>query len=250
MSAPDFDLTGRRALVTGSTEGIGLGVAERLARAGASVVLHGLPQDSAGETALARLRAIDLGVTLVAIDLAEPDAAGTLLEAAGPVDILVSNVAIQIRRPWEQMDAALMQRHFAVNTVAAYELMLAVLPAMRAKRWGRIVNIGSVQQFKPHPELLIYAGLKAAQVNIVQNLARRVGADGVTVNTVAPGVIVTGRNAPVLADPDYAARVTAGIPLGEFGTPEDIAGVVLMLCSQAGRYITGADIPVDGGMHL
>lgn len=250
MSFADFDLTGRRALVTGSTDGIGLAIALRLAQAGAAIVLHGLPDDPAGETALEAARRIDPAATLVSGDLSIADSAGGVRKQAGPVDILVSNVAIQVRQPLDLMEAPTMERQFSTNTVAALQLVQAVLPHMRAQGWGRIVNIGSVQQAKPHPELMIYAALKAGQVNMVENLARQVARDGITVNTVAPGVVLTTRNRPVLSDAAYAERVMAGIPMGGFGEPEDIAGAVLLLCSKAGRYITGANIPVDGGMHL
>jgi len=250
MSFADFDLTGRRALVTGSTDGIGLAIALRLARAGASVVLHALPGDPTAAAALVAARAIDPAAGLVSADMTELGVAQTLLNEAGPIDILVSNVAIQIRQPLDQMDAPTMEKHFTANIIAALQLVQGVLPHMRSQRWGRIVNIGSIQQVKPHPELMTYAALKAGQANMVENLARQVAGDGITVNTVAPGVVLTARNRPVLSDPVYAERVMAQVPLRSFGEPEDIAGAVLLLCSQAGRYITGANIPVDGGMHL
>jgi len=250
MSFADFDLTGRRALITGSTDGIGLAIALRLARAGASVVLHSLPGDPTGPTALAEARAVDAAAGLVTADMTEPGAAAALLKQAGPIDILVSNVAIQIRQPLDQMDVPTMEKHFTANIVGALQLVRGVLPHMRGQRWGRIVNIGSIQQVRPHPELMTYAALKAGQANMMENLALQVAADGITANTVAPGVVLTTRNRPVLSDPAYAERVMAQVPLRSFGEPEDIAGAVLLLCSKAGRYITGANIPVDGGMHL
>jgi NAD(P)-dependent dehydrogenase (short-subunit alcohol dehydrogenase family) len=121
---------------------------------------------------------------------------------------------------------------------------------MEAKRWGRILTIGSVQQVKPHPELLIYSATKLALVNLVRSLAPQLAPKGVTINNLAPGAIATGRNADVLANEEYRRKVLAKIPLGYVGEPQDCAGLALVLCSDAGRYITGADFCVDGGMSL
>jgi glucose 1-dehydrogenase len=246
----DLDLSGRTALVTGSTEGIGRAVALRLARAGASVVVHGLPGGADGRVVVAEIEAAEGRAHLVEGDFSRIEDVEAVLGAAGPVDILVSNVAIQERQPLGQVDAAAMERQFNVNVVSAVTLIQGVLPHMRAQKWGRVVTIGSVQEFVPNPVMLIYAGLKAAQTNMVRSIARQVAADGVTVNTVAPGIILTGRSRPVLNDPAYAATMLAKVPAATFGEPEDVAGAVLMLCGEAGRYITGANIPVDGGMSL
>ncbi|OYW21757.1 MAG: hypothetical protein B7Z43_09415 [Sphingomonas sp. 12-62-6] len=204
----DFNLAGKRALVTGSSEGIGLAIATKLARAGAHVQLHGI---EAPDHPLAQAALAEVGERgrYTAADLADPEALETLIATTGPIDML-----------------------------------------MRAKRWGRIVVIGSVQEAKPHPHMLAYAALKGAQENLVRNLALQLAADGVTVNNVAPGVIVTRRNQAPLADPEYARQVIERIPARAYGEPRDVAGAVLLLCSEAGRYITGATIPVDGGMHI
>ena len=116
--------------------------------------------------------------------------------------------------------------------------------------WGRIVTIGSVQEKKPHKDMLIYAASKAAQTNMVTNLAKQLAPFGVTVNNVAPGVIQTPRNADALKDADYAQQVLNGIPCRYLAEPEDCAGQVLLLCSDAGRNITGESIYIDGGMKL
>lgn len=244
----DFSLVGRRALVTGSSEGIGRAIALRLARAGAEVVTHGL---AANEDAVAsEIAAAGGAARYVAVDLAAPGGAAALAEAAGAVDVLVSNVAMQIVQPLGEVDMAAMSRQFQLNFVAAVELIQLCLPAMREKGWGRIVTIGSVQERQPNPRMLTYAALKSAQVNLVESLARQVAADGVTVNNVAPGVILTRRSTALLTDPAYAAQIKARIPIGYFGAAEDVAGAALLLCGDAGRYITGATIPVSGGMHL
>jgi NAD(P)-dependent dehydrogenase (short-subunit alcohol dehydrogenase family) len=246
----DFDLAGRTALVTGSSEGIGRAVALRLARAGAEVIVHGLPGGADGRAVVAEIEAAGGRARPVEGDFSRLEDVEAVLAAAGPVDILVSNVAIQERQPLGEVDAAAMERQFRVNVISAVTLIQGVLPSMRARKWGRIVTVGSVQEFVPNPVMLIYAGLKSAQTNMVRSIARQVAADGVTVNTVAPGIILTGRSRPVLEDPAYAATMLAKVPAGVFGEAEDVAGAVLLLCSEAGRYITGANIPVDGGMSL
>ena len=121
---------------------------------------------------------------------------------------------------------------------------------MRANKWGRIITIGSVQEVKPHPDMLVYSATKAAQTNMVKSLALQLAKDGITVNNVAPGVINTDRNKEALSDETYAQEVLDTIPVRFFGNKEDCAGIVRLLCSQEGRYITGQSIYVDGGKSL
>jgi NAD(P)-dependent dehydrogenase (short-subunit alcohol dehydrogenase family) len=129
-------------------------------------------------------------------------------------------------------------------------LIQAFAPHMQAQKWGRIVTIGSVQEAKPHPDMLVYSASKAAQTNMVRSLSLQLAKDGITVNNVAPGVIYTDRNVQALSDPEYAKKVTNSIPAGFYGVPEDCAGIVSLLCSEDGRYITGQSIYVDGGKSI
>lgn len=129
-------------------------------------------------------------------------------------------------------------------------LIQAVAPYMKKQKWGRIITIGSVQEAKPHPDMLIYSASKAAQTNMMQSLSLQLAKDGITVNNVAPGVIYTDRNVEALSDPEYAKKVTDSIPVGFYGEPEDCAGIVSLLCSDEGRYITGQNIFVDGGKSV
>ena len=121
---------------------------------------------------------------------------------------------------------------------------------MKAQKWGRIVTIGSVQEAKPHPDMLIYSASKAAQTNMMQSLSLQLAEYGITVNNVAPGVIYTDRNVEALSDEAYAKKVTDSIPVGFYGMPEDCAEMVRLLCSEKGRYITGQSIYVDGGKSI
>jgi len=121
---------------------------------------------------------------------------------------------------------------------------------MKAKGWGRVITIGSVQEAKPHPDMLVYSATKAAQTNMVESLSLQLAKDGITVNNVAPGVIYTDRNVEALSDKEYAQKVKDSIPVGFYGKPEDCAGIVSLLCSDEGRYITGQSIFVDGGKSI
>ena len=121
---------------------------------------------------------------------------------------------------------------------------------MKNQKWGRIVTIGSVQQAKPHKDMLVYAATKAAQLSMVENLSKQLAPFNITVNNVAPGVIKTPRNFDALADKQYEKQVLSNIPCGYAGEPKDCAPQVLLLCSDEGRYITGENIFIDGGMKL
>jgi len=251
---PAFSLEGRRALVTGSARGIGRAIALALAEYGATVAVHGTRASGPLDDALARVRALSPRSAAVTGDLAEPGAAGRIVQAAtaavGALDILVANASVQFRRPWMEVtpDEALLQMQ--VNFHASLQLIQAAAPAMRRQGWGRIVTVGSVQEQRPHPDMIVYAASKSALENLVRNLAKQIGPDGVTINNLCPGVFATDRNTEVLANPALAEQVRARIPVRDFAEPQDAAGAALLLCSDAGRYITGTTICVDGGMGI
>lgn len=129
-------------------------------------------------------------------------------------------------------------------------MIQVTVPPMQARRWGRVLTIGSVQQARPNPVMPVYAASKGAQTTFVKYLAKQVSGDGVTVNNLAPGVVLTDRSRAPLSDPKYAAKFLSYIPAGYFAEASDMAGMALLLCSEAGRYVTGQDIFVDGGMSL
>jgi NAD(P)-dependent dehydrogenase (short-subunit alcohol dehydrogenase family) len=243
-----FRIDGRRALVTGGDAGIGMAIAETLVGAGARLAVNGLTGSSA---VAARWGSGAIGIDA---DIGTPDALEALITrigtAFGGLDILVLNAAVQFREPWHAVTSDTLDRQIDVNLKASYRLIQAFLPGMVERGWGRLLAIGSVQETKPHPEMLVYAALKAALTNMVRNIARQVAASGVTCNVLVPGAIATDRNRDALSDPAYLAEVLARIPTGYVGIPEDCAATALMLCSNAGRYLTGVTIPVDGGMGL
>jgi glucose 1-dehydrogenase len=250
-----FDLTGRRALVTGSSRGIGKEIAFALAKQGADICIHFSGASDEAEAVAARVRALGRHACIVAGDLTDTAAPPAIVQAAetglgARIDLLIVNVAIQEPQPLSQIDVETARRQFNANFIGTLGLIQAVEPGMRTQGFGRIIHIGSVQQWRPHPNMAVYAGLKSGIENMVRNLAVQLAPHGITVNTVAPGAIETERNRAALSDPAYRAQVEGRIPVGRIGRPEDCAGVVAMLCGRAGDYITGANIPVDGGMRL
>jgi NAD(P)-dependent dehydrogenase (short-subunit alcohol dehydrogenase family) len=249
-----FSLTGRRAIVTGSSRGIGAAIAVALAQAGADVLVHYTGNFVGAQSVAEKIKALGHRSAVAAADLGKPGAAAALVAAAkdafGGVDILVSNVSIQMPEPWNKITPEHFDSQVRINWQAALELIQLVAPEMLQRKWGRILTVGSVQEARPHPEMVVYASLKAAQTAMVRNLAKQLASGGVTVNNLAPGVIVTDRNRDRLKPEDYRDAVLSKIPSGFFGQPEDCAGAALLLCSDAGRYITGQSIYADGGMSL
>ncbi|MGX5733297.1 SDR family NAD(P)-dependent oxidoreductase [Bosea thiooxidans] len=246
-------LSGRVALITGAARGIGLAIAIRLADAGAHAIIH--DRDAAAATAAtADLRARNLAASTLVADLAEaaaPSAMAAELKANGTEpDILVLCASVETLQTWDAVTEAAMASQTEINLHATVRLLQAFLPGMLARDFGRVIAIGSVQETRPNPTHLYYAATKAAQTNMILNLARTLHAPSVTCNIVQPGAILTDRNRSALTQPGRAEQVLARIPLGRLGRAEDCAGLALLLCCAEGSYINGAEIAVDGGMRL
>ena len=240
----------KKALVTGSSRGIGKAIALALAADGYEVIVH-----CAGNIAKAeetkRLIEENGGVASVAVaDLCNTDTTEEFTKTVGDVDVLVLNASLQYRTPWQKITVKEAHEQLNCNFVSSMLLIGAVVPHMQEQGWGRIITIGSVQEAKPHPDMLVYSASKAAQTNMVQSLSLQLAKSGITVNNVAPGVIYTDRNMDALADVEYAKKVMDSIPVGYYGVPEDCAGIVRLLCSEEGRYVTGQSIYVDGGKSV
>ena len=241
-----FDLTGKRALVTGSTQGIGFEIAKMLAEHGATVYIHGAHNalkcvDAAGKIA---------GSIPVLANLLFVEEIDALYEKTGGVDILVLNASIQHKRKWDEFTLEEYEEQMNCNVRASYLLMRKYAEGMKARGWGRIVALGSVNQYNQHPELSVYGATKAAQFKLIRNFAPILAPYGITVNNVCPGAVETPRNEDVCSDPQRKAEVIAKIPCGRFGLPSDISPAVLLLCSDEGAYITGSEIVIDGGLSL
>ena len=241
-----FDLTGKRALVTGSTQGIGYAIAKALHENGAEVYIH-----CSSDDCKAKQVAAEIGSNLfVTGDFSKEDAVRNIFKATGDLDIVVANVSVQIRRHWTEISTSDFDTQININLRSTLQLMQSYIPPMQKKKWGRFLVVGSVAQYRPHPDMSIYAASKCALQSLVFNIAKQVAKDGVTVNDLLPGVIDTPRNDSVLQDESYRQKVLSGIPMGSIGTPDDCIGAALLLCSDAARYITGAELLVDGGMRL
>ena len=237
----------KKALVTGSSRGIGRAIAIALAQDGYEVILHCAGNVAKAEEVKAQIEAGGGVASIIKADLCDLNAARALASQAGNVDVLVLNASLQIPKVWNEISQEECMLQLNCNFASSLLLIQALVPAMQKKGWGRIITIGSVQERKPHPNMLIYSASKAAQTNMVQSLSLQLAKDGITVNNIAPGVIYTDRNVEALSDAAYAQKVTATIPVGFYGEPEDCAGMVRLLCSEAGRYITGQSIYIDGG---
>ncbi len=249
-----FDLSGKLALVTGSSRGIGRAIALGLARQGAAVYVNGTKPSAKAEETLAALTAPGARAAAVYGDLADAQAAASIAEqmrsSLGLPDILVLNASYQIRSPWPQITPEQFDLQMHIDCLSSLQLIQQCVPAMREKGWGRIVTIGSVQQAKPHPEMVVYAAAKQAQLSMVRNLALQLAPYGITVNNFAPGAILTDRNTEALADAAYRKQVEGRIPAGYIGDPEDCVAPVVMLCGNGARFLTGENLMADGGQHL
>jgi NAD(P)-dependent dehydrogenase (short-subunit alcohol dehydrogenase family) len=240
----------KTAFITGSSRGIGRAIAIRLALDGYKVIVHGAGNlEKANETA--EIIKNNGGEAEVIIsNLCDLEQTKALAEKVKNVDVLILNASLQYRTPWQEITTDACYEQLNCNFVSSMMIIQAVVDNMKKNKWGRIVTIGSVQEAKPHPDMLVYSASKAAQTNMVKSLSLQLAKDGITVNNVAPGVIYTDRNVEALSDPEYAKKVTDSIPVGFYGEPEDCTGIVSLLCSEEGRYITGQNIFVDGGKSV
>jgi len=249
-----FSLKGRKALVTGSSRGIGLAIAAALSRQGAEVCLHASASGERLDSAVNELRAGGGRVESLSGDLGDPAVPGRLIREAteklGGLDILVLNASVQIRASWREAERDQFLQQMQVNVWSCLDMIQRAAPAMAERGWGRILTLGSVQQDRPAPPLPVYAASKAALMNLVRSIALDLAPSGVTVNNLSPGLIETDRNLMVRDTPEKQAQLLRRVPVGFMGQPEDCVGAALVLCSDAGRYVTGADWRVDGAWGL
>lgn len=248
-----FDFTGKKVLVTGSSQGIGKAIALEFARHHAKTFVHAsVSMDKAKGVCEEIIKEVPYAdVTPIVGDfLNDDDIASTLYNQTGDIDVLVQNVAIQYRKPWDETTVQEFNDVIKVNLTSSLTLTQKYVPHMKEKNWGRIIYVGSIQQHQPHVQMVGYACSKDGQMSLVKNLGKQLAPFGITVNCMSPGTILTGRNEKVLAIPEYRDACLKGIPAGRLGEPKDCAGATLLLASEEGSFINGIEILCDGGAHL
>ena len=246
-----MNLSGKTALVTGSSRGIGRAAGLKLASMGAKVVFHGVTASEKLASAVAEAGSGALSVTADFGDMtAVAKLAETLIERSLVPDILVLNASVQSYTGLANFESEEFLRMFRTNVESSCILLKALIPEMRKKGSGRIIFVGSINGIQPAPRLAIYGSAKAALMNIAKTAAVENAAYGITVNTILPGVIVTDRNAAALSNVEFAEGLKAQIPMHRFGTSEECAELIAFLASDAASYITGAEIPIAGGWQL
>lgn len=245
-----FDLTGRTALVTGATQGIGLAITQALTQHGARLILS--DRDEAACVRVAQeLQRAGHDVVPIAADLAHEESIDALCKSAGPIDVLVCNAGIQgpagpsalaSNEDWQQV--------MDVNLRAAVRLSARLIPGMAARGGGSVVLMSSIAGLRGNRAIGLYGLSKAALAQLARNLAVEWGPQGVRVNTVSPGLVRTPLATQLMADEAFMKRRMQATPLRRVGEPQEIAAVVLMLASPAGGFITGQNLVVDGGTTI
>ncbi|QCP87768.1 SDR family oxidoreductase [Cereibacter sphaeroides] len=251
MSLKLFDLTGRTALITGSSRGLGRAFAEGLAGAGARVILNGV-NTARLEQAAAEMRAEGFDVLTAAFDVADEaaiKAAFERLDAEGiEVDILMNNAGIQFRKPMLELDTADWQRVIDINLTASFVIGREAARRMAARGRGKIINIGSLTSELARATVAPYTVAKGGIKMLTKAMAAEWGEKGIQSNAIGPGYMVTDMNEALLANPEFDGWVKARTPMRRWGLPEELAGTAIYLASDASNYVSGQIIYADGGM--
>ncbi|MFO0937149.1 MAG: SDR family oxidoreductase [Gemmataceae bacterium] len=251
----DFDIRGKKALVTGSTSGIGEAIAKTLAAEGVHVVVHGRREVEA-KRVVAEITASGGTARYALGDLSTDAGADAVAEATGAVDILVNNAGMYVAKGWFEETAEEWTAWYNANVGSMVRLNNRLVPKMKEKGWGRVIAIASGVATKPQTGMPGYSASKLANVSLAVSLAHALAGTGVTSNAVSPGIIMTGgldamfdqMGAP--KDPAERAKIAAGFapgPVGRAGQPQEIADAVVFLCSNRANFITGQNLRVDGG---
>jgi NAD(P)-dependent dehydrogenase (short-subunit alcohol dehydrogenase family) len=245
-----FNLTGKVALVTGASSGIGQRQAQALARAGASVVLLGRRKEPLVST-VAEIEASAGKAAFLSVDLADRDSLAETAKLAadqfGAIDILINAAGVNLRQPADEITLESWDETLNLNLAVPFFLARELVPDMQAKAWGRIINIASLQSSRAFPNGLAYGASKGGIAQLTRAMAEAWSATGINCNAIAPGFFPTGLTAPVYQNPDMLDKLAAQTAIGRNGELSDIDGVTIFLAAVASDYITGQIIHLDGG---
>ena len=245
-----FSLAGRRALVTGGNSGIGEAMARALGLAGARVLLVAR-REAELDAAARRLQGDGIDMHWLAADLADADAARAAAQQAeaqfGGIDILVNAAGVNLREAFAEVTPASWQLQLALHLGAPFFLTQALAPGMKARGWGRILNIASLQSTRAFSRSAPYGAAKGGIVQLTRAIAQEWSPHGITCNAIGPGFFPTALTAPVFADPALAAHHAAMTCIGRNGRLDDLHGATVFLASDASAYVTGQTLMVDGG---
>ncbi|WP_339641369.1 SDR family oxidoreductase [Jannaschia helgolandensis] len=251
MSTTLFDLTGKRALITGSSQGIGFALARGLAAAGASIVLNGRTADKLMQAA-ETLRGEGAKVETLAFDATDHDAVRTAIDGfeadTGPIDILVNNAGMQHRTALEDFPADAFERLLQTNIASVFHVGQAVARHMIARGAGKIVNICSVQSALARPGIAPYTATKGAVANLTKGMATDWAKHGLQCNGLAPGYFDTPLNKALVEDPKFTEWLSNRTPAGRWGKVEELVGACIFLSSEASSFVNGTVVYVDGGI--
>lgn len=249
--ASSFDLTGRRALITGSSRGLGFAMAKALAAAGASIVLNGRDQVALG-TAAAELVETSAQVHALAFDVTSEESVAEAVDHCeseiGPIDILVNNAGIQIRGPLEEYSKDKFEQMLSSHVVSTFIVSKAVAKGMIGRGQGKIINICSVLTSVARPTAAPYGTAKAAVANLTRGMAADWAPKGLNINAIAPGYFKTDLNKTLMADPKFNEWVEQRTPMRRWGDLEELGGAAVFLAAPASNFINGHILYVDGGM--
>ena len=242
-----FSLAGRSALITGGNSGLGLAFAEALGRQGARTVLVARRRPAL-DAAERLLKQAQIDVSVIEADLAEPGGPDRVAAALDhPVDILVNAAGINLRQRFEDVTIDAFDRHMAIHLRAPFRLVQLLAPQMAERRFGRIINIASLQSQRAFPNSAPYGAAKGGIVQLTRAIAERWSPHGITCNAIAPGFFPTELTADVFKDSELVARHEKQTAIGRNGKLSDLFGPVIFLSSEAAGYVTGQTLYVDGG---
>lgn len=253
MSLALFDLSGKTALITGSSQGIGFALARGLGQAGAAIVLNGRDSGKLAQAA-DTLRAEGLSVGELAFDVTDHEAARTAVDKfeaeTGAIDILVNNAGMQHRTPLEDFPADAFERLMQTNIASVFHVGQAVARHMIGRGAGKIVNICSVQTALARPGIAPYTMTKGAVANLTKGMATDWAKHGLQCNGLAPGYFDTPLNAALVNDPEFSAWLEKRTPAGRWGNVEELVGTCIFLSSEASSFVNGTTVFVDGGISV